>query len=557
MGGARLRLCYFFSVSLSKPSISMSPVGEVTWGQDAGITCSISTKHLGGTFILQHTSGSFRKTQTSSTNSATFNILQVNFGNEGSYKCQYQIRVSSRDFSSPLSDSVRLSVAVSLSKPSISMSPVGEVTWGQDAGITCSISTKHLGGTFILQQTSGSFRKTQTSSTNSATFNILQVNFGNEGSYKCQYQIRVSSRDFSSPLSDSVRLSVAVSLLKPSISMSPVGEVTWGQDAGITCSISTQHLGGTFILQQTSGSFRKTQTSSTNSATFNILQVNFGNEGSYKCQYQIRVSSRDFSSPLSDSVRLSVAVPLQQPSISLASPNGGLVWGPEGAEVTRGYSFVFTCSIFSHYPGGEFSLISSGSGLTNTKQAFTGSASFDFPVAEYEHLGDYSCVYEVTLSARKFTSTMTASIPVIIKMSLLPLVSSVAVVGPLLLLLVLVVVCLVCKRKRRADPPVALAQSQLAVRLSNDYDNNKYEDQDDVYENVNPTDTWKKLKEEAGRAEEEDSDDYEEPEYCNGYVPEGEKETSDDEAVHEIVTQLLDEPTLDIYGEHEDIYQNF
>ena len=93
---------------------------------------------------------------------------------------------------------------------------------------------------------------------------------------------------------------------RPSISMNPVGEVTWGQDVGITCSISTQHLGGTFTLQQTSGSFRKTQTSSSNSATFNIRQVNFDNEGSYQCQYQTRVSSRDFTSPLSDSVRLSV-----------------------------------------------------------------------------------------------------------------------------------------------------------------------------------------------------------------------------------------------------------
>ncbi|KAG7222076.1 hypothetical protein INR49_016743 [Caranx melampygus] len=116
-----------------------------------------------------------------------------------------------------------------------------------------------LGGTFTLQQTSGSFRKTQPSSSNSATFNIRQVNFDNEGSYQCQYQTRVSSRDFTSPLSDSVRLSVTVKLPKPSISMNPVGEVTWGQDVGITCLISTQHLGGTFTLQQTSGSFRKTK----------------------------------------------------------------------------------------------------------------------------------------------------------------------------------------------------------------------------------------------------------------------------------------------------------
>ncbi|XP_062422202.1 uncharacterized protein LOC119220567 [Pungitius pungitius] len=299
----------------------------------------------------------------------------------------------------------------------------------------------------------------------------------------------------------SISMSPVVSLPKPSISMSPVGEVPWGQDASITCSISTQHLGGTFTLQQTSGSSKKTKASSTNSVTFNILQVNFGDEGSYQCQYQTGVSGRDFSSNLSDSVRLSVTVPLQQPNISLTSPNKGLVWGPEGEEVTRGYSFVFTCSISSHYPGGVFFLVSSGSGLNNTKPAVDHSASFDFPWAEYEHLGNYVCVYQVTLSARRFTSIETPSITVTIKMS---------------------------------------------VRL-NDYENNTNGDDDDVYENVDPAHT-EKLREEAGRVEEEEYDVYGESEINedDGHDSDQEEETSDDEDDYENVTQQLVEANVDI-----------
>ncbi|KAL6103612.1 uncharacterized protein ACO6RY_02970 [Pungitius sinensis] len=338
--------------------------------------------------------------------------------------------------------------------------------------------------------------------------------------------------------------------------MSPVGEVPLGQDASITCSISTQHLGGTFTLQQTSGSSRKTNASSTNSATFNISQVNFGNEGSYQCQYHSNDSGRDFSSNFSDSVRLSVTVPLQQPNISLTSPNKGLVWGPEGAEVTRGYSFVFTCSISSHYPGGVFFLVSSG--LNNTKPAVDQSASFDFPWAEYEHLGNYFCVYEVTLSARRFPSNKTPSITVTIKMSLLPLVSSVAVVGPLLLLLVLVGVCLVFKRKRRAKQPNDLVQTQLSVRVHNDHENSTNGDDEDVYQNVDPMHT-EKLREEAGRVEEEEYDVYGESEIIEdeGHDSDQEEETSDDEADYENVTQQPVEATVDIYGDDEDIYQNF
>ncbi|XP_038565775.1 immunoglobulin superfamily member 1-like [Micropterus salmoides] len=560
------------TVRLPKPNISMNPAGEVTWGQDVSITCSISTQHLDGTFLLQQTSGSFRKTQTSSTNSATFIIPKVNFDNEGSYQCQYQTSVSRRDFSSPLSDSVRLSVTVSLPKPSISMNPAGEVTWGQDVSITCSISTQHLGGTFLLQQTSGSFRKTQTSSTNSATFIIPKVNFDNEGSYQCQYQTSVSSEKVSSPLSDSVRLSVTVRLPKPNISMNPAGEVTWGQDVSITCLISTQHLGGTFLLQQTSGSFRTTKTSSTNSATFIIPKVNFDNEGSYQCQYQTSVSRRNFSSPLSDSVRLSVTVSLQPPSISLTSPN-------RGSEVTRGDSFVFTCSTSSHYPTGVFFLIFSGSNITDPKPAVNHSASFNFPAAEYEHQGNYSCVYEVTWSTRKYTSPTAAPIIVVIKMPLLPLISSVAGGGLLLLLLVLVV-CLVVKRRRRAKQPGTIFQTQLSVRGSNDYEDDEEEEDEQDYVNVDSVYTKGKLKEEATSGEEEESDedhDYEEAGpsansikatvVCFGVNDNREGESSDDEDDYVNVNQSSDddeddyvnvtqpfvEQTVDIYGENEDL----
>ncbi|KAK2893276.1 hypothetical protein Q8A73_015760 [Channa argus] len=397
----------------------------------------------------------------------------------------------------------------SVQKPRISMNPAGEVTWGQDVTITCSISTQVLGGTFILQKSSSSFTETQTSNANSATFNIRKVDFSKEGSYQCQYQKMGSSQTFSSPLSDSIRLSVTVNFPKPRISMSSAGEVTWGQDIGITCSISTQVLGGTFILQKTSSSFTETQTSSTNSATFNIRKVDFSKDGSYQCQYHKMGSSQTFSSPLSDSVRLSVTVSLQQPIISLTSSNRGVVLGPEGAEVTRGYNFGITCFIYSTYSEGRFFLIFSGSNITDTKSAVNYSASFNFPAAEYEHQGNYSCVYEVTLSTRRFTSTGTAPINIIIKVPLLPLVSSVTAGSLLLLLLPVLVAFFIYRRRRRrqVDQPATLIFSQLPARDNNDYDNKE----DDVYMDADQL-VRKENQEEVATVEKEESDDFEESE---------------------------------------------
>ncbi|KAK2893273.1 hypothetical protein Q8A73_015757 [Channa argus] len=261
------------------------------------------------------------------------------------------------------------------------------------------------------------------------------------------------------------------SLQNPIISMSPASEVAWGQDISITCSISTQVLDGTFILQKSSSSFTETQTSSTNSATFNIRKVDFDKEGLYQCQYQKRGSSHDFTSPQSESVRLSITVSLQQPIISLTSSNRGVVLGPEGAEVTRGYNFVITCSIYSTYPEGRFFLIFSGSNITDTKSAVNYAASFNFPAAEYEHQGSYSCVYEVTLSTRRFTSTGTAPIHIIIKLPLLPPVSSVTAGSLLLLLLPVLVAFFIYRRRRRqVNQPATLIFSQLPVRPDNYYE---------------------------------------------------------------------------------------
>lgn len=108
------------------------------------------------------------------------------------------------------------------------------------------------------------------------------------------------------------------------------------------------------------------------------------------------------------------SVALQQPNSSLTSPNKQLVFGPQDAEVTRGSSFVITCSSPADYPGGVYHLIFSGSRI-NTKPAVNRLASFSFPKADFEHRGTYSCVYEVTMSSRKFTSTESAPIAVVMK----------------------------------------------------------------------------------------------------------------------------------------------
>ncbi|XP_062388283.1 deleted in malignant brain tumors 1 protein-like isoform X3 [Sardina pilchardus] len=249
-----------------------------------------------------------------------------------------------------------------------------------------------------------------------------------------------------------------VPLPKPMLTLQSESNSSWGQQVQMSCSISTQYLGGTFTLQQLSGSYRETKAASGTSAVFTIRQVDFTHGGSYYCQYQTRVSGHNFTSSRSDPVSFSVDVSLSQPIISVSAPEGELVLGPNGPEVPWGQSFSIVCSTKPQYQGGSFHLISDGSAEIWTEQAVNHSASFDFPEADFFHAGNYSCSYEVTLSARLFTSGKTDELHVSIRAltwmewshhvaSVHPSVVYVATPGLLLLVIVLCSVLLLRIKK--------------------------------------------------------------------------------------------------------------
>ncbi|XP_036445311.1 uncharacterized protein LOC118821009 [Colossoma macropomum] len=255
----------------------------------------------------------------------------------------------------------------------------------------------------------------KTQSAESSTTFDLTVDSSHRGQYSCDYSYQGSSSSTSSR-SSAIDITVVI-LPTPRISLHPTKEVTWGGKVDITCSVKTRFTGGSFTLIQNSGSFRETKSGT--SVTFSLLKVDFVHEGSYYCQYQTRVSSRDFSSPQSSSVHFSVVVNLLQPNISFSDPDGRFHGGPQGPEVTRGHSFSIICSTKPQYPGGSFHLELSGSSISSTQSAVDHSTTFFFPEADFVHQGNYSCVYELTVSSRTFNSPTTELLAVTVKVNLL------------------------------------------------------------------------------------------------------------------------------------------
>ena len=104
-------------------------------------------------------------------------------------------------------------VAGSLPKPQITLSPGPEVSYGERVEITCMMITEHLGGTFVLQKTPGTFRLEKYTDNDAAVFVIPKAEYSHGGSYHCEYRKRLATQNIEFPLGDAAQLSVTGQML--------------------------------------------------------------------------------------------------------------------------------------------------------------------------------------------------------------------------------------------------------------------------------------------------------------------------------------------------------
>ncbi|XP_056872005.1 scavenger receptor cysteine-rich type 1 protein M130-like [Takifugu flavidus] len=205
-------------------------------------------------------------------------------------------------------------------------------------------------------------------------------------------------------------------LVKPQITLAPAPEVNWGEKVEITCTIVSEHLGGTFILRRTQDSFKMEKYSENEAATFVFPVVDFSQKGSYFCEYQKKVSSQIIYYPLGNTADLTVKVSLEIPRLSLSSPYAMVMYNPDKISVTEGSSFSVTCTIHSKYTGGLFYLRKSNQNVTEPKPAFGHAlfyvATFDFSAIGYKDQGDYHCIFTVNISSLSFTSVPSKSLQI-------------------------------------------------------------------------------------------------------------------------------------------------
>ncbi|XP_039874446.1 deleted in malignant brain tumors 1 protein-like isoform X2 [Simochromis diagramma] len=240
-------------------------------------------------------------------------------------------------------------------------------------------------------------------------------------------------------------------LQKPEITINPGVEVNWGDKVEITCTLVTEHMGGTFLLKKTQGSFQMEKFSDQASATFVFPKVDFSQKGSYYCEYQKKMANQIIYHPQGIPADLSVVVKLEKPSISLVSPHAMVVYSPDKVSVTRGSTFSVTCSIHSIYSRGFFSLTNLNTNNTKTMSAFGYSvlylATFELPSVDFKDQGSYTCHYSVNISAVSFSSAPSRKLYISVTSTSSSSVVAAVVGGLVVLLLLVVIIFLVWRRK--------------------------------------------------------------------------------------------------------------
>ncbi|XP_061560065.1 uncharacterized protein LOC133416834 [Phycodurus eques] len=242
-------------------------------------------------------------------------------------------------------------------------------------------------------------------------------------------------------------------LEKPQITVSPSAVVNWGDNVEFTCTILTEHIGGTFLLKRLQGSLKLHKYSESEGATFSMPRVNFSHQGSYFCEYQKKVEGNIIYYPQGDPMELIIKVSLEKPLISMTTFQVMVIYTPREVSVTRGSSFSITCSVHSLYAHGMFYLKNTNTNATTSKAPFRHIvfyvALFEFPNIEDKDQGAYICHYAVNISSKAFWSTPSTSLYINVVSASSSSVVSGLVSGLVLLLLIVIVGYLVWRRQRQ------------------------------------------------------------------------------------------------------------
>uniref|UniRef100_A0A8C3FVU2 Ig-like domain-containing protein n=1 Tax=Chrysemys picta bellii TaxID=8478 RepID=A0A8C3FVU2_CHRPI len=231
---------------------------------------------------------------------ADFLIRNVSWRDAGSYGCYYYSHWNPLIWSHP-SDPVEL-VVLPAPGPSISVRPSGVIALGQVVTIRCQC---RCGARRLFLYKGGMEIQELDAAGDGGEFTIPSARWEDGGAYSCRSHSRSEPPDWSYP-SDTVWIIVAGERYpKPSISLSPSGDVALGGAVTVQCRGRHQNVRFLLYKDGNPNALQNTEPAG-NVAEFPIHSVSQRHAGSYSCYYYSHWNPPVWSHP-SDPVELVVA----------------------------------------------------------------------------------------------------------------------------------------------------------------------------------------------------------------------------------------------------------
>nr|XP_006010951.1 PREDICTED: uncharacterized protein LOC102358466 isoform X3 [Latimeria chalumnae] len=437
---------YATNGKVPKPTLSIqSPLIVLTEGGEVNLTCTLPRNYMNVTFYfysVRQASHIGKVEAALDQYSAAFTLESLNPSKAGRYTCSYKVKTSSEVTESPQSEPVQITlgkmelrlvgednrcggrvevkyndqwgtvcdndwglpeakVVYLVTKPSLYFKPLpSNFFQGDKVVMICGGPSFHTTVLFSLYKDgeTGLLSSHNISGQNNGViFTINQAGSGHEGQYTCKYKVNGVDREYESPFSDSLLLSLD-QLTKPRLYFDSSSTLFEGEKVIMVCSGSSFPTTTQFYLykyneaqpvdsQSTSGE--------NNLVLFTIYNANSRNEGKYTCKYQVQGTEQILESPLSDPLLLSL---VQKPR-----PR---VWSyPSSGAAAIGSTFHIYCDFPGQTEEGTFYLHKSdvyselGSQRVSPKNKEV--AIFTIHNANPSSAGKYTCRYQFMASGQQ------------------------------------------------------------------------------------------------------------------------------------------------------------
>ncbi|XP_060976437.1 Fc receptor-like protein 5 isoform X2 [Dama dama] len=354
------------TVPVSQPVLSLSPRGTRTLvGNEVRLQCEVQRGSLPIWFQFFWEDVLLTRTETTSWRTVSYSF-SVTGENSGNYYC-----TADNGFGPQRSESINLSVIVPVSQPVLSLSPRGTRTLvGNEVRLQCEVQRGSLPIWFQFFWEDVLLTRTETTSWRTVSYSF-SVTGENSGNYYC-----TADNGFGPQRSESINLSVIVPVSQPVFSLSPRGTRTLvGNEVRLQCEVQRGSLPIWFQFFWEDVLLTRTETTSWRTVSYSF-SVTGENSGNYYC-----TADNGFGPQRSESINLSVIVPVSRPVLTLRAPR---------VQAVVGDVVELHCEAQRGSPPILYQFYHEDVTLGSSSSPFGGGASFNL-ILKAEHSGNYFC----------------------------------------------------------------------------------------------------------------------------------------------------------------------